>query len=92
MKSHLKPLLAALSIAAFSMPALADDDVEGQIESIDASSRSFVVQGERYHVTDTTDFDDGLRGFGDLKAGQRVEVDYTVREGRRVATEIELDD
>ena len=91
MKNRLKRSLAAFSFAAFSMPALADD-VEGRIESVDSSERSLVVQGNRFFVTESTDFDDGLQGFGDLKAGQHVEIDFTTREGKRFVTEIELEE
>ena len=73
-------------------PALADNDVEGQIESINRAEQSFVVKGHRYFVDQSTDYDDDLKGFADLKQGQRVEVDYKIRDGKRIVTEVELDD
>ncbi len=87
---------ALLSILGSGMvlsaaPVLAND-LEGQIDSIDRSSQSFVVQGIRFYVDERTDYDDGLRQFADLQVGQRVEVDFDWRDGRHIAEEIELDD
>ena len=72
--------------------AWADNDIEGTIESISTGNQSVVVQGIRIFATPSTDYDDGLRGFQDLKVGQRVEIDYVMRDGQRYAQEIELDD
>jgi len=58
---------------------------------IDRTERSLVVQGIRLFVTPSTDCDDGLRGFDDLKVGQKVEVDFRYRDGRHFATEVELE-
>ena len=69
-----------------------DDDTEGRIESINQQARSFVVNGMTIHTNRDTDYDDDLRSFSDLKVGQRVEVDYVRRDGKRIAEEIELDD
>jgi hypothetical protein len=44
------------------------------------------------HTDDRTDFDDDYRRFEDIKVGDRVEVDYIVRDGRNVAVELERDD
>lgn len=79
------------TVVMAATPALAND-LEGVIESVDASNNSFVVQGIRFHTNDRTDYDDGLRRFEDLKEGQRVEVDFDYRDGRHIATEIELDE
>lgn len=68
------------------------NDLEGHIESVNAGEQSFVVQGITFHVTERTDYDDGLRTFEDLAVGQRVEVDFEYREGRHYALEIELED
>ena len=86
--------MAAASVALLGVPqmALADDDIEGRISAINYDQRSFVVNGVTIHTDRRTDYDDGLRHFGDLRVGQRVEVDYKLRNGRRVAEEIELDD
>lgn len=86
---------AGLAVALTLAPAVwADDDndTEGRIESIDRQSRSFVVNGMRIHADRHTDYDDDLHHFSDLRVGQKVEVDYANRNGRRLATEIELDD
>lgn len=84
-------LAAVASLVLVSGHALAND-IEGQIESIDAEGQSFVVQGITFHATPTTDYDDGLKRFEDLQVGQKVEVDFVYRDGRHYATEIELDD
>jgi hypothetical protein len=68
------------------------DDLEGRIESIDPGDQSFVVQGIRFFATPSTDYDDDLSGFGDLKVGLTVEVDFEYRGGRHVAKEIEHED
>jgi hypothetical protein len=74
-----------------SSPVLADD-IEGRIESIHESSQSFVVQGIHFFVTPSTDYDDGLKGFNDLREGQKVEVDFEYRDGKHFVTEIELEE
>lgn len=84
-------LAVAASLTLASGAALAGD-IEGTIESIDADAQSFVVQGITFHASSSTDYDDGLKGFDDLKVDQRVEVDFDYRDGRHYATEIELDD
>ncbi len=91
MKVDFKVLLAGSLLAVCSSPALAND-LEGQVESVNQNERSFVVQGIRFFVTEATDYDDGLREFADLKDGQTVEVDFEYRDGRHVATEIELEE
>lgn len=83
--------LASLALATSSV-ALADDDLEGRITHIDYGKRTFVVEGVAFHADERTDYDDDLRGFQDLRVGQRVEVDFKLRNGRRMAKEIELDD
>lgn len=92
-KNYLKALGLAVALSLSPM-AMADDDhdVEGRIESINEQARSFVVQGMTIHTTRDTDYDDDLNSFSDLRVGQRVEVDYVRRDGKRVAKEIELDD
>lgn len=91
MKNRFGIVLAGFSLVLFSNVALAED-LEGRIESIDRSSRSFVVQGIEFFVTPSTDYDDGLRGFDDLREGQKVEVDFQYRDGKHYVTEVELDD
>lgn len=73
-------------------PALLANDLEGHIESVNQEEQSFVVQGITFYTTASTDYDDGLRGFSDLKVGQKVEVDFEYRDGKHYAKEIELDD
>ena len=84
----------ALTVVLFMMlpgPALADD-LEGHIEFVDPVNQSFVVQGITFYVTPSTDYDDGLKSFADLRPGQKVEVDFKYRDGKHYATEIELED
>ena len=83
-------LIAGCMPAFLAGPAMAND-LEGPIESVDASKRSFVVQGITFFTNETTDYDAGLRRFEDLKAGQNVEVDFVYREKRHIATEVELE-
>lgn len=84
--------IAATTALVAAPQAFADDDVEGRISSINYAERSFVVNGLTIHTDRRTDYDDGLRRFGDLRVGQKVEVDYKTRNGHRIAEEIELDD
>lgn len=89
-------LAGALALSLFLAPglALADDDreVEGVVESIDAAARTLVVSGVTIHTDDRTDYDDDYSRFADIRVGDRIEVDYVVRDGVRVAKEIERDD
>lgn len=91
MKSKIVIGLLVGLLMLFAGTAIADD-LEGQIEAVDPGQRSFVVQGITFHVTDATDYDDGLRRFEDLRPGQKVEVDFVYRDGKHYATEIELED
>jgi len=72
--------------------ALADNDIEGTIDAIQASAQTFVVKGITFHTTPTTDYDDDLKSFADLRVGQKVEVDFVIQDGKHYAKEIELDD
>lgn len=94
MNTSLKCLLLACSMLAVGAARADDDDhdVEGRVQAIDRASGSFVVQGRSFHVTRSTEFDDGLDSFSSLRVGDRVEVEYRMRQGRRIATEVERDD
>lgn len=89
----MKRFYSASSAAALLLlsGAVLADDMEGKIESVDASAQTFVLQGITFQATDKTDYDDGLTGFADLQAGQRVEVDFRYDKGTHYATEVELD-
>lgn len=91
MKNRFITLFASLFIALFSSHALAND-LEGRIESINQSEPSFIVQGIKFFATQSTDYDDGLKEFADLREEQKVEVDFEYRDGKHYAVEIELDD
>lgn len=92
MKRHTEILLAALLLAHIPGTVLADDDVEGRIQVIYWADASFVVRGIEFFVTESTEYDDGLRHFGDLRVGQKVEVEFEYYDGIHYAEEIELDD
>ena len=81
-----------LALATATVAADDNRDVDGLIQSINPANQSFVVEGKTFHTTPKTRYDDGLTRFTDLKVGQDVEVDYRMRDGRYIATEIELDD
>lgn len=93
MKSHRlsKPLSRlAITVLLFSpATAVLADDVEGEVEKIDAKTRSFVVNGEAFYVDDKTDYDDEYKRFEDVKEGDYVEIDYRDDNGRKLITEIE---
>ena len=84
--------LLALTLAPAAVLADDDRDIEGAVESIDAGGASLVVGGQTYHVGDRTDYDDDLNKLTDLKVGDRVEIDYIERDGKRIIVEIERDD
>lgn len=88
-----KPLLLvtsglALILGTFIVQA---DDLEGVVTEINTVEQSFTVQGITFHTTTTTDYDDGLNQFTDLKVGQKVEVDFEFRDNKHYATEVELE-
>lgn len=91
MNKSFRVLVAGACVALFSTSVMAND-LEGAVESIDVGEQSFTVQGIRFMATPETDYDDGLSEFGDIKEGQKVEVDFIYRDGRHVATEVELED
>lgn len=87
-------LAASLLIGTVASPVLADssDYLKGRIQSVDTGRRSFVVGGQTLLTNASTDYDDGLKSFADLKPGMQVKVDHSQRGGSRYAKEIELDD
>lgn len=91
MTRFVRTLLFAVPLVWFAGAAQAND-LEGEIEAVDTAEQTFTVQGITFHTKDKTDYKDGLKGFDDLEAGQRVEVDFKFRDGRHYATEVELDD
>lgn len=91
MNRHLVNALAALAWGTLSSLAFAND-IEGTITQIDVDRRTLTVQGITFHTTASTDYDDGLERFEDLRVDQKVEVDFEYREGRHIATEIDLED
>lgn len=90
MKNYWQPLALGASLMLASGFAMADD-LEGNVESINAGAQSFTVQGIEFFVTPSTKYDEGLTSFGDIKTGQKVEVDYVYRDEKHYVTEVELD-
>lgn len=86
------PSLPLAALLLSPMSAALADEVEGTMESIDAQTRSFVVNGKAIYVDDKTDYDDDYQRFEDLKVEDKVGVDYRNDNGRFLATEIERDD
>lgn len=80
------------AIFLFASGSVFANDLEGEIEAIDAAEKTIKVQGFEFAVTDKTDFDDDAEEFADLKVGQEVEVDFEYRDGKHIAVEIEADD
>ncbi len=91
MGKHFQALLLGFLFVLCSSPAFAND-LEGTIESVNQNDQSFVVQGIRFFTTQSTDYDNGLKKFADLKEGQKVEVDFDYRDGKHIVKEIELED
>lgn len=84
----MKKLLLSVGLMLCSTVVLADN-VEEKISAINSKSKTLVVQGKTFYVTKNTNFDDHLGSFQGLKVGQRVDVDYDRKNGKRYASEIE---
>jgi Domain of unknown function (DUF5666) len=72
-----------------------DNSVEGAIESIDLTAKTFVVAGQTVKVDGNTSFDDSINpaGIDGLKVKTQVEVSgMTAADGTITATRIELRD
>lgn len=90
------PGLAGTSVRNDEGPRPADNDdkveIEGRIESIDRSSRTFEIRDRTVSVTDDTVIRRGSfpRSFDDLGVGDRVHVRGTLEGDRVIATRIEM--
>lgn len=84
-------LTGALLCAVATVNAGNDNDLEGDIESLDSSAQTLTIDGQLIHTNADTDYDDDLTGFADLKVGERVEVDFKRDGDRLIAIEIEND-
>ncbi len=95
MKIKLSQLVAAglglLGLLIVGIPAALANDLKGIVESVSSGNQSFVIQGITFFTTPSTEYEEGLRSFADLKPGQRVEVDFLIRDGRHYVKEVELD-
>jgi len=65
--------------------------VEGAVTSVDAENGQLVVEDVVFETTARTEFDD-LGSLADLDAGDFVEVEGVVQDGRRIALEVERED
>jgi len=65
--------------------------VEGAVTSVDAENGQLVVEDVVFETTGRTEFDD-LGSLADLDAGDFVEVEGVVEDGRRIALEVERED
>lgn len=90
-------VLAALTLALVPGTSLAkggdDTKLEGRVVSVDRGARVFRVRDSergtfRIYVTRSTRFE-RVAGFGALRAGRRVEVEFRRSGGRVVALKIE---
>jgi hypothetical protein len=72
-----------------------DDEFEltGRVDAVDPPNR-FRVLGVWMNVSPETEWDedDGLEGIGDLSVGDRLEVEYELRNGQFFAIEVERED
>ncbi len=70
-------------------PATAE--LEGQIESINATEKSLLIKGITLYAQPTTIYEDGLQTFDDLQVGQKVAIRFIHRDERHYISEIGLD-
>lgn len=91
-QSSSSPASASAQAGAFAR------HIEGPIVAIDRAARTFTVRDREHgnglltiHVTSNTRFD-GVRGFGALRRGERVEVRAVRANGALSATKVERGD
>ena len=89
--------LASIALAVLFLSATAavaaEHEKEGKILRIDPDARVMVIQtkqGDQWEVywTETTKAEHGLT-LAELRAGDKVEIEYVERDGKKWATEIE---
>ncbi|HTO87087.1 MAG TPA: hypothetical protein VMR54_06105 [Thermoanaerobaculia bacterium] len=92
MKRNVSIAIAALVLIAAA--ATADDHrKEGKIVRLDPVIRMMVIQGEKgdqweLYWTETTKLEHGLT-IAELRVGDKVELSYIERDGKKYATEID---
>jgi hypothetical protein len=90
---HMNKTLVSLALASClgmgASLAAANNEVEGPIESVNKGDNTFVVQGITLTVNDKTDYEDGLKDFSGLVAGEEVEVNFVYEGGKHIARDIE---
>ncbi len=92
MKKNFSIAIAALILIAAAATG-ADHRKEGKIVQIDQDVRMMVIQGEKgdqweLYWTETTKIEHGLT-IAELRAGDKVELSYIERDGKKWATEID---
>ncbi len=92
MKKNVSIAVAALILIAAAATA-ADHRMEGKIVRMDPDIRMMVIQGEKgdqweLYWTETTKIEHGLT-IAELRAGDKVELSYIERDGKKWATEID---
>lgn len=91
-KRGLVAVALASALGMIATGAFANNQVEGDVEEMDAEQGVFKVQGIEFQTDDSTDYEGDLSGLEDLEDGQQVEVEFEYREGEHVATEVEVED
>lgn len=89
MNKTLVSLALASCLGMGASLAAANNEVEGPIESVNKGDNTFVVQGITLTVNDKTDYEDGLKDFSGLVAGEEVEVNFVYEGGKHIARDIE---
>lgn len=92
MRKNVSIAVAVLLLVA-AAAAANDHEKEGKIVRIDPEARMMVFQtehGDQWDIywTETTKIEHGLT-VDELRAGDRVELSYVERDGKKWATEIE---
>jgi len=90
----MKKIAAWVLVAAFALVGLVwAADMEGKIQSIDAANKAVVLDDGSTLVCDdsTTITVEGKEGkLEDLKEGAKVKASYEEKEGKKVASRIEV--
>jgi hypothetical protein len=81
-----KAMVCALALAFALTGVAAAGDVEGKIKSVDTSEKSFTLEdGTKVWVGDSVPMDK-------LKEGSEVKASYEEKDGKNVATSIEVNE
>jgi Cu/Ag efflux protein CusF len=91
MKRKLSWILAVVFV--LSSAVLLAAEKEGKVVKVDQDMKTIVVQGEKgdqwtLYYTETTKLKDGIT-YTTLKPGDKIEFEYTEKDGKMWVTEIE---